>query len=75
MTTEKEETDEGENDKPGYFIEVDTKEVANKNDTDKNDVVQFNTSDASDIWEESMELVEDSEMGREGSPGSSPVSA
>ena len=76
MTTEKEkeETDEGENDKPVYFMEVDTKEAANKNDTDKNDMVQVNASDAGDIWEESMELVEESEMGREGSPGSSPAS-
>ena len=76
MTAEKgkEETDEGENDEPVYFMEVDTKETANKNDTDKDDVVQVNTSDASDIWEDSMELVEENEMGREGSPGSSPAS-
>ena len=74
MTTEKEETHDGENDKPGYFMEVDTEDEAIKNDTDKNDGVQVNTSNASDIWEESMELVEDSEMGREGSPGSSPAS-
>ena len=71
---QKDKTNEAENDKPGYFMEVNIKETGNKNDTDKNDVAESTMSGTSDIWSESMELTEESEAGREGSPGSSPTS-
>ena len=76
-TTSEEQKDkscEVDNDKSGYFTKGDIIEECNKNETDKSDDTEINISGRSDIWAGNVEHEKDVEVGREGSPGSSPAS-